>query len=169
LNTLGYQLLAARKLKEAIEIFKLNVEAHPQAANPYDSLGEAYLVAGERELALQNYRKAVALNPQNTNAAAIIKNLESPAVKVDPAALDAYAGQYDVPALGLLDVARDGDKLFAAPVGQAKIELMAQGDQRFFAAAVNFHLTFVKDDKGQVTHALVRPPNGQEVQAKKVK
>jgi hypothetical protein len=33
LNALGYQLLGAKKMKEAIEIFKLNVEAHPQAAN----------------------------------------------------------------------------------------------------------------------------------------
>jgi CubicO group peptidase (beta-lactamase class C family) len=169
LNTLGYQLLGAKKVKEAIEIFKLNVEAYPQAANPYDSLGEAYLTAGERELALENYRKAVALNPQNSNAVAIIKNLESPAAKVDPATLDAYTGQYDVTGLGLLDVTKDGDKLVAAPPGQRKIELLAQGDHRFFAAPVNFHLTFVKDDKGQVTHALVRTPNGREIEAKKVK
>jgi CubicO group peptidase (beta-lactamase class C family) len=169
LNTLGYQLLGAKKLKEAIEIFKLNVEAYPQAANPYDSLAEAHLAAGDRELALQNYRKAVELNPQNSNAVAIIKNLESPAAKVDPATLDAYAGQYDVTGLGLLDVARDGDKLVAAPPGQRKIDLLAQGDGRFFAAAVNFNFTFVKDDKGQVTHALVRTRDGREIQAKKVK
>jgi CubicO group peptidase (beta-lactamase class C family) len=169
LNTLGYQLVAAKKLKEAIEVFKLNVEAYPQAANPYDSLGEAYLMAGERGLALQNYRKAVELNPQNTNAVAIIKNLESPAAKADPAALDVYTGQYEMTGRGLLEVSRDGDKLMAAPVGQSKIELVAQGDNRFFAAAVNFHLTFVKDDKGQVTRALVRSPDGREVQAKKVK
>jgi CubicO group peptidase (beta-lactamase class C family) len=169
LNTLGYQLVGAKKLKEAIEIFKLNVEAYPQAANAYDSLGEAYLTAGERELALENYRKAVALNPQNSNAVAIIKNLENPAAKVDPAALDAYAGQYDVTGLGLLDVTKDGDKLVAAPPGQRQIELLSQGEHRFFAAAVNFHLTFVKDDKGQVTHALVRTPDGREIQAKKVK
>lgn len=169
LNALGYQLLGAKKMKEAIEIFKLNVEAHPRAANPYDSLGEAYLLAGERELALQNYRKAVELNPQNTNAVAIIKNLERPAVKIDPAALDAYAGHYDATGLGLLEVARDGDKLMAAPSGQPKVELTAQGDNRFFAVGPNVHFTFVKDDKGQVTHATMRLANGREVEAKKVK
>ncbi|HEX9919695.1 MAG TPA: serine hydrolase, partial [Pyrinomonadaceae bacterium] len=130
LNALGYQLLGAKKMKEAIEIFKLNVEVHPRAANPYDSLGEAYLLAGERELALQNYRKAVELNPQNTNAVSIIKNLESPAVKIDPAALDVYVGHYDATGLGVLEVARDGDKLMAAPTGQPKVELMPQGDER---------------------------------------
>jgi len=169
LNTLGYQLLGAKKTKEAIEIFKLNVEAHPQAANPYDSLGEAYLVAGERELALANYRKAVELNPQNTAAVAIIKNLEAPAAKVDPAALDAYTGQYDLPGLGLLDIAKEGDKLMGAPPGQTKIELMPQADNHFFAVAANIHFTFVKDDKGQVTHVTARMRNGREVQGKKVK
>jgi len=168
LNELGYRLLGQKKMKEAIEILKLNVEAHPQAANPYDSLGEAYLAAGERELALQNYRKAVELNPQNTAAATIIKNLESPAAKVDPATLDAYAGQYDVTGLGLLDIVKDGERLVGAPPGQTKIELTARGADHFFVAGPNIHITFVKDDKGQVTHAMVRARDGREVQAKKV-
>ena len=43
LNTLGYQLMRPAKLKEAIEIFKLNVEAYPQGFNTYDSLAEAYM------------------------------------------------------------------------------------------------------------------------------
>jgi len=169
LNTLGYQLLGAKKMKEAIEIFKLNVEAYPQAANPYDSLGEAYLLAGERELALQNYRKAVELNPQNTNAAAVVKNLERPATKVDPATLDAFAGQYDVTGVGMLDITREGEKLLGAPPGQRKIELMPQGDNLFFVVGPNIQITFVKDDKGQVTHATLRMPDGREVQGKKVK
>ena len=71
LNTLGYQLLQAKKVAEAIEIFKLNVEAYPNAANPYDSLGEAYLAHGDKELAITNYKKAVELDPKNTNAARV--------------------------------------------------------------------------------------------------
>ena len=41
LNRLGYQLLRGGKVKEAIEIFKLNVEAYPRGFNTYDSLCEA--------------------------------------------------------------------------------------------------------------------------------
>ena len=169
LNALGYQLLGEKKLKEAIEIFKLNVEVHPQAANPYDSLGEAYLSAGERELALQNYRKAVELNPQNTAAATIIKDLERPAAKVDPATLDAYTGHYEAAGMGVLEVVREGDKLMSGPSGQPKRELVARGGSSFFVPAVNFQLTFVKDDKGQVTHVSMRRPDGREIQAKKIK
>src|SRR5437016_6308289 len=54
-NRLGYQLLQTRKVADAIEIFKLNVELFPQASNVYDSLAEAYMVRGEKPLAIANY------------------------------------------------------------------------------------------------------------------
>jgi len=68
LNNLGYQLLGIKKVKEAIKIFKLNVEEYPDAFNPYDSLGEGYMIDGEKELAIKNYAKSLELNPKNTNA-----------------------------------------------------------------------------------------------------
>ncbi|MDQ4121857.1 MAG: serine hydrolase [Acidobacteriota bacterium] len=77
LNLTGYDLLAAKKVKEAIEIFKLNVEAYPQSANTYDSLAEAYMLNGNKELAIKNYEKSLELNPQNRNAADYLKKLKS--------------------------------------------------------------------------------------------
>src|SRR4030095_14480575 len=88
LNTLGYLLMRAGKVKDAIEIFKLNVEAYPQASNPYDSLGEAYMNMNERELAITNYKKAVELNPKNTNAVEMLKRLQNPPVTVDAKVFD---------------------------------------------------------------------------------
>ena len=75
LNMLGYQLLGMKKTKEAIEIFKLNVEAFPRGANTYDSLAEAYMVNGDKELAIQNYKKSLELNPNNANATEALKKL----------------------------------------------------------------------------------------------
>jgi len=75
LNALGYRLLGVKKVREAIEIFKLNAEAYPRSPNVYDSLGEAYMLNGEKELAARNYRRAVELNPQNTNAIEMLKKL----------------------------------------------------------------------------------------------
>ena len=77
LNALGYRLLSMNKVREAIEIFKLNVEADPQSANVYDSLGQAYMTNGDKELAIRNYQRAVELNPQNTNAIEMLKRLRS--------------------------------------------------------------------------------------------
>ena len=77
LNVLGYRLLSMKKVREAIEIFKLNVEAYPQSASVYDSLGEAYMMDGDKELAIRNYQRAVELSPQNTNAIEMLKKLRS--------------------------------------------------------------------------------------------
>jgi tetratricopeptide (TPR) repeat protein len=68
-------LLGVKKVREAIEIFKLNAETYRQSANVYDSLGEAYMINGDKELAIRNYQRAVELNPQNTNAIAMLKKL----------------------------------------------------------------------------------------------
>ncbi len=75
LNSLGFQLLNTQNFKEAIEILKLNVEAFPQSFNAYDSLGEAYMRNGDKELAITNYQKSVELNPQNTNGVEMLKKL----------------------------------------------------------------------------------------------
>lgn len=71
----GYQLIAMKRFKDAIEIFKLSVEAYPESYNTYDSLAEAYMDDGDTDLAIQNYRKSLQLNPGNTNAIEKLKKL----------------------------------------------------------------------------------------------
>lgn len=76
LNGLGYRLLGRKRLAEAIEILKLNVEAYPNSANVYDSLGEAYFASGNTAQAIQNYEKSLSLDPANTNAVMMLKKLK---------------------------------------------------------------------------------------------
>ena len=78
LNALGYRLLQAKKVKEAIQIFRLNVEAYPQSGNVYDSLAEAYMVNRDKELAIANYQKSLQLDPANKNAVEMLKKLAAP-------------------------------------------------------------------------------------------
>jgi len=69
LNNLGYFLLEnKKKTKDAIEIFKLNLKSYPEYANGYDSLAEAYMISGNKNLAIKNYAKSLELDPNNTNA-----------------------------------------------------------------------------------------------------
>ena len=75
LNSLGYQFIRMEKVREAIEIFKLNTEAYPQSSNAYDSLGEAYMIVGDKERAIINYQRSVELNPQNIHGLEMLKKL----------------------------------------------------------------------------------------------
>lgn len=75
LNRLGYKLLARHRVEEAIEIFKLNVAEYPEAFNPYDSLGEAYMIDGRFELAIKYYQLSIDLNPGNANGIRMIRRI----------------------------------------------------------------------------------------------
>jgi CubicO group peptidase (beta-lactamase class C family) len=74
-NELGYRLLHRKRIAEAIQVFLLNVELHPTLPNVYDSLGEAYLDEGNKDLAIRNYKKAVELNPNYNHAAEMLKKI----------------------------------------------------------------------------------------------
>jgi tetratricopeptide (TPR) repeat protein len=50
LNEFGGNLLDAGLTKEAIEIFRMNVKAHPSSARARQQLAQAYLAAGNRPL-----------------------------------------------------------------------------------------------------------------------
>ena len=76
LNTLGYNLMQNGKIKEAIRIFQLNVEIYPASGNVYDSLAEAYMKNGDKQLAIENYEKSLKLDSANTNAVEMLKKLK---------------------------------------------------------------------------------------------
>ena len=75
LNSLGYSLLEQKKVVEAIALLKVNVDLYPQSANAYDSLGEAYMKNGDKDLAIASYKKSLELNPQNKNAVEMLRKL----------------------------------------------------------------------------------------------
>lgn len=76
LNKIGYAFLEAKKTTNAIFVFELNTSVFPDSANAYDSLGEAYLINKNKELAIKNYKKSLELNPENNNAKEMIEKLE---------------------------------------------------------------------------------------------
>jgi Flp pilus assembly protein TadD len=74
-NWLGYRLLDQHRVHHAIQVFRWNVDLHPDAWNAYDSLGEAYVRAGKHEKAIQNYEQSLDLNPDNDNARRMLDKL----------------------------------------------------------------------------------------------
>ncbi len=73
---LGYFALFAGNTEDAIQVFKLEVQDYPKFWNGYDSLGEAYMKVGERDLAIKNYEKSIELKPDNQNGIDMLKKLK---------------------------------------------------------------------------------------------
>ncbi|MBI4912370.1 MAG: DUF2911 domain-containing protein [Acidobacteria bacterium] len=63
-NQAGYELLARKKVDEAIALFQKNVQNHPGSWNAHDSLGEAFALKGDKERAAFWYRKALEMVKQ---------------------------------------------------------------------------------------------------------
>jgi dienelactone hydrolase/predicted negative regulator of RcsB-dependent stress response len=73
----AYDLMEENHLPEATDLFKLDVQVFPTSWNAYDSLGEAYMKAGQKQLAIDNYKKSLELNSANDDAKEKLKVLET--------------------------------------------------------------------------------------------
>ncbi len=88
--------------------------------------------------------------------------------KVDPKLYDAYAGRYELEHEVIITLTRDGNHLFLQPTGEGKFEIFPESETAFFIKqGANDLITFVKDDQGKVTHAVVRE-GGHDVKAKRL-
>jgi tetratricopeptide (TPR) repeat protein len=76
LNFYGYTLIGQKKLDEAISVFQKNVAAHPQSWNAHDSLGEAYLIKGDKQAAADSYSRALTLVKDEPNKKRIESTLQ---------------------------------------------------------------------------------------------
>lgn len=78
LNDWGYRLLGFGKPRSALAVLKLTTDLYPTSANAFDSLGEAYAANGDTVAAIGAYRRSLALDPTNKNAAGWLQRLEKP-------------------------------------------------------------------------------------------
>jgi len=75
LNQLGYFFLEKKQCREAVGVFQFGVELYPDDFNLWDSLGEAYMTAGDKENAVKCYQKALELKPDLESAKEALKTL----------------------------------------------------------------------------------------------
>ena len=168
LNTLGYQLLARGRVDDAIEVFKLNVEVFPQSWNPYDSLGEAYAAKGEKALAIENYRKSIALNPKNDNGRTALERLEKPASTGQASApLEAFVGKYELAPGFILSFFLEEGKLMTQATGQQKLGLREDGANAFAVVGVAARVVFEIGADGKATSVTLFQ-GGREMKAKRI-
>jgi CubicO group peptidase (beta-lactamase class C family) len=174
LDRLGYYLLGKGQTEAAVKVFRLNVGAYPDAANPYDSLGEALLAVGDTVGAIESYLASLERNPGNENAVAVLEGLdvsveramlEGVAVPVE--ILDRYVGEYEINPGFNLTVRREGTRLFTQATGQAEFEIFATSNTLWFAKAFDAQLEFQVGPNGPA-EAVTLHQGGQQRRARRI-
>jgi len=84
---------------------------------------------------------------------------EHKAIKLDQKTFDAYAGEYQLTPTFTIRFSREGDRFFGQATGQPRFEIFAETETDFFFGDLDAQITFIKDDKGQVTHAVLHQNN----------
>lgn len=92
---------------------------------------------------------------------------EKAAVEVDPRIYDRYVGRYELTADFAITVTREGDRLFAQPTGQPKLEVFPESETKFFLKVADAQLTFVVGAEGRA-EALILHQGGRDQRAEKV-
>jgi tetratricopeptide (TPR) repeat protein len=78
LDELAVALRLMDRMDDALEVYGMNIELHPDASRPYASIADAYLRIGDTARAIANFERALALNPQNAQAAEMLRRLRAP-------------------------------------------------------------------------------------------
>jgi len=173
MNAYGYQLMGSDKVEEANRVFQFIIEEFPTSSNAYDSYGESLMKLGKNDLAIKNYRKSVALNPNNQNGIVSLKKLGDDVsdlekeVKVSNAVLDTYIGEYELQPGFTLTVTREGNQLKAQATGQPVFDLFPKSETEFYLKVIDAQLVFNKNDAGEIDSATLLQ-GGQEMLGKKV-
>ncbi len=171
INALGYSYMD-NNLEAALAVFKLNVEMYPVSSNVYDSYGEALLKSGDKEAAIENYKRSVELNPGNSNGIQALEKLGVTAqpekVEVPETTLDTYTGTYELFPNIYIVITREGKQLYEQVTGQGKFELFAKNTREFYLKIVNAQIVFNVNDQA-VVESLTLFQNGQKITGKRVK
>ena len=156
INEVGYYFLQSNRANEAAAVFKLNVEAYPNSFNVYDSYGEALMVLGQKEEAIENYKKSVQLNPGSVSGLKVLKeagvNTDALIKKVPIEELKLLEGEY-------IEVSQAQWKIIFEVVNGVLVgddkgyryKLLPAGDGKFINPDDGASLVFDTEDKNAIT------------------
>lgn len=173
LNRLGNEYLNKQEMKKALAVLKLNAGAYPESSNVYGNYGAALMKNGDKESAIENFKKSVELNPANPNAIEKLKELGVDIadvikeIKVDEAVLETYVGKYELAPNFILTVSRDGTQLKVQATNQPEFPVFPKSENEFYLKVVEAQLTFNKNNEG-IIESVTLHQNGQNMPGKKL-
>ncbi|MCB0609087.1 MAG: DUF3471 domain-containing protein [Lewinella sp.] len=125
---------------------------------------------GQKEAAVENYKKSLELNPGNDNAVQMLEKMgvthavEMPELSAD--VLETYVGTYNLAPGFDIEITREGTRLYGQATGQGRFELFPKSETEFYLKVVAAQVVFNTKD-GQV-ESLTLFQGGQELPAKKM-
>jgi D-alanyl-D-alanine-carboxypeptidase/D-alanyl-D-alanine-endopeptidase len=173
LSKLGKDYLAKGETDKAIAIFSLNAEVYPESSDIFYRLGDAFMKRGDKERAIENYKKSVSLNPGNQQAIDMLKKSGIDAgdvikeTVVDTGTLESYVGKYELAPGFILAVSREGNQLKAQATGQPEFPVFPKSKNVFYLKVVEAQLTFNQNGDGQVESVTLHQ-GGRDVVGKKL-
>jgi len=75
INSNGYRYLRDDEIEKAKEMFAINIALYPHKSNVYDSMGDAFKKENDTIKAIEFYKKALSINPENRGAKRNLKKL----------------------------------------------------------------------------------------------
>jgi CubicO group peptidase (beta-lactamase class C family) len=172
INQMGYNLIGAGKIKEAIALMNINVTHFPGSANAWDSRGEAYMLNGENSKAISDYKKSLELDPFSMNAIRKLNELgekvpDPKEATVNDKILDAYVGKYQLRPSLVVSITKEEGRLYTQATNEPRHELYAESAAKFFMKAVDDRILFIKNAQG-IPDKLILFKNGQEMPGKRI-
>ncbi|MEZ4701818.1 MAG: serine hydrolase [Rhodothermales bacterium] len=143
--------------KTALKLFEFNTLANPDSWRTWDDLGEAQLLAGDREHASQSYARAYERNPRSMSVSLALEQLgialPVDSVRLSKEQLERYAGTYLIEGNAderMVLVLRDSRLKIDSGIDQ-DIALYALTDTRFRSWFFDASMDFEIDDRGRPT------------------
>ena len=75
MNGVGFKFVRAKEYPMGLVVLEFNASQFSSSPYVYESLGEAYMMAGKKSLALRNWKKLLELDPGNSFAREKLKEL----------------------------------------------------------------------------------------------
>jgi len=139
-NREGYHLLNSNRIEEALEMLRLNTVYYPESYNVFDSMGEALLIAGDTLSAVENYKRSIVLNPNNSRAIWLMMELNINGFErqsLSSADIARYTGDYSIRNQSLRLQAKGNKLNIILQNGRGEIELVPFAQDKFIVSRGN--------------------------------
>lgn len=138
--------------------------------------GVSYDLLGKRQDALSCYQKIIDIGPDprfpsyHDKAKRYMANafFNRPSISLDSKILKDYVGQYELSHDFIITITQYKSQLYAENAGQQKVEIFAESKDVFFFKAVDAQITFMRDERSEVT-GLILYDGRRETLAVKIK